>query len=46
MSCFFGGGGGGGGQGVVGARILDTKFGEVLLSNAWVKITVVLPLCL
>ena len=37
---------GGGGQGVVGSRILGTKFGEVLLSNAWVKITVVLPLCL
>ena len=40
--CFFLGGG----QGVVGSRNLDAKFGEVLLSNAWVKITAVLPLCL
>ena len=43
-----GGGGGGGGeeQGAAGSRSLETTLGEVLLSNAWVKITVVVPLCL
>ena len=28
------------------SRSLETTVGEVLLSNTWVKITVVVPLCL
>ena len=40
------GGGGGERQGAMGSRSLETTVGEVLLSNAWVKITVVVPLCL
>ena len=33
-------------QGAMGSRSLETTVGEVLLSNAWIKITVVVPLCL
>ena len=35
-----------GAQGADGSSSLGTRFGEVLLSNAWVKITVIFPLCL
>ena len=49
MSWLLGGGGGGGGgglQGAIGSRSLETTVEEVLLSNTWVKITTVVPLCL
>ena len=38
--------GGGGVQGAIGSRSLETTVEEVLLSNTWVKITTVVPLCL